>query len=63
MKILKRGEIPKYSKIFVCGNCGSEFEAEKGEYQSCGQLAYMHDGLEYECRCPVCKKMCYIEKY
>jgi hypothetical protein len=49
MKIIKQGRIPAYTKQFTCDNCGTVFEAEEGEYKSCSQLAYMHDGLIYKC--------------
>lgn len=62
MRIIKQGTIPTYTKQFTCNNCGTVFEAEMGEYKHCGQMAYMHDGLIYECECPVCRKMAYIER-
>lgn len=61
MKIIKHGKIPVSTKRFTCDNCGTVFSAEKGEYKSCGQMGYMHDGLLYECQCPVCSKTAYIE--
>ena len=62
MKIIKRGEIPDYTKRFTCETCGTIFEADQGEYKGCSQLAYLHDGLLYQCECPVCKKTAYIER-
>ena len=62
MKIIKRGELPFGTKQFSCNYCGTAFEASKGEYRSCGQLAYIHDGIEFECKCPVCGKMVYINR-
>ena len=61
MKIISRGEIPVPVRRFECDYCGTIFEAEKGEFHSCGQYAYIHDGLEWECKCPVCGKMVYIK--
>ena len=62
MKIIKRGKIPSNTKKFTCGNCGTIFEANYGEWHSCGQIAQMHDGLLYECKCPVCERTAYIER-
>ena len=61
MKIIKRGKVPVHTKQFTCDYCGTVFEAEKGEYKGCGQIAYMHDGLLYQCKCPICGEMAYIE--
>lgn len=63
MKIIKRGEIPTYTRRFTCETCGTIFEADQGEYTSCGELAYLHDGLLYQSTCPVCGKTAFIEKY
>lgn len=61
MKIIKRGKIPEEGKKqFECKNCGTIFLAEIGEYHSLSQMAYVHDGIQYECICPVCHKKAYI---
>lgn len=62
MKIIKEGKIPIETKQFTCNYCGTIFEAEQNEYKSCGQLAYFYDGIEFECKCPVCKLVTYIER-
>lgn len=62
MRIIKTGKLPSSQKKFTCDNCGTVFEADKGEYHSCGQMGYLHDGLLYECECPLCGKMAYISK-
>lgn len=61
MKIIERGKIPKNTKRFYCKNCGTVFDADKGEYVSADQMEYMHDGILYKCICPVCKKWAYID--
>ena len=62
MLIIHRGEVPDITKRFECKYCGTLFEAAEGEYVSCNQMEYMHDGLEYKCLCPVCGRTVYIEK-
>ena len=63
MKIIRRGHKPTIPTItFDCGTCETIFEAEKGEYVACDQMEYMHDGLKYKCKCPVCQNWVYIER-
>ena len=62
MKIVKWGTVPTQTKEFTCRHCETVFEADYGEYTSCNQLEFMHDGLEYKAECPVCHTMCYIDR-
>lgn len=61
MKIIKHGKYesavkPKY---FCCKRCGCEFEADYFEYKSSSQMAYIHDGITAESKCPSCKATVY----
>lgn len=56
MKILKWGEVPNKTKVFKCAYCGTEFEAEFGEYRNADQFAYVCEGITAYCTCPVCGK-------
>lgn len=60
MKILRPGKQISESKRFTCKKCGCFFEADKGEYSSMGQMAYIHDGIEFKAICPCCKNECYV---
>lgn len=60
MKILRAGIIDKKVKRFVCLSCGCEFEADSSEYESCSQIAYIHDRVTAQCRCPCCKQMVFV---
>ena len=62
MKILKEGKIPTETKQFACHNCGTVFEAEKGEYTYADQMAYVHDGVTAYCICPLCGRRTYTCK-
>lgn len=56
MKIIKPGnyEASVKLKYFCCERCGCEFEASFSEYKTASQIAYMHDGIVAECKCPSC---------
>lgn len=56
MKIIKPGnyEASVKPKYFCCERCGCEFEASFSEYKTASQIAYMHDGIVAECKCPSC---------
>lgn len=61
MEIIVRGEIPKEKEIrFSCKYCGTIFQAKRGEYQSVPQMAQVIDGIQYECKCPVCQHYVFI---
>ena len=62
MRIIKEGKIPITTKIFTCHKCGTIFEAEKGEYEPGGQIAYLHDGVTAYCDCPFCGQKTYTYK-
>lgn len=64
MKIIKPGnyEAVTKSKLFRCKRCEGEFEADLSEYKPASQLAYMHDGVVAECKCPCCKTTVYTYK-
>ena len=54
MKIIKRGKIPYFTKIFTCPYCETVFEADKDEYHNTDQIAYIHDGVTAWYPCPIC---------
>jgi len=58
MEIIKMGRLnnPEEIKQFECRHCGTIFKANKFEYNTAGQFAYLHDGIQYKCTCPVCKR-------
>lgn len=56
MKIIQKGVIPKQAKKFICRFCNTIFEAENGEYSVADQMSYLHDCIQYECQCPICKR-------
>lgn len=61
MKILKEGNL-NYSlkvKTFQCDSCGCQFEANSKEYDNASQMAYFHDGITAECKCPCCGNVVY----
>lgn len=60
MEMIKWGYVPKDSKTFECKNCGSIFKADSDEYKTLSQYAYIHDGIQYVCYCPLCGKKVYI---
>lgn len=62
MKIIKRGDSKRPSQRFTCTNCETIFEADYGEYQNADQMEYMHDGILYKCKCPVCNQMAYVDR-
>ena len=58
MKIIRNGDL-RYARKplqFECKNCKTVFEAEKTEYQYCGNQI---EGSNYKCECPLCHKMVY----
>lgn len=60
MKIIKQGNKTnlKETKHFLCGFCGCEFEADKGEY-----IVGEQYNSEYYCfPCPTCGKTVYSRK-
>lgn len=61
MKIIKLGNYSAafMPKQFCCGRCGCEFEADMSEYKAASQIAYIHDGITAECKCPSCKATAY----
>lgn len=61
MKIIKHGnhETLTKPKYFHCGRCGCEFEADISEYKAASQIAYIHDGISAECKCPLCGRTAY----
>ena len=63
MKILRAGIIDKKVKRFICPSCGCEFEADSSEYEMCSQIAYIHDGISVQCRCPCCKPMVFCSDF
>ena len=63
MKILRAGIIDKKVKRFICPSCGCEFEADSSEYEMCSQIAYIHDGISVQCRCPCCKQMVFCSDF
>lgn len=54
MKILKMGEVPSESKMFICNYCGCEFIADEGEYSKC--YSQGEDMMLYAASCPCCKR-------
>lgn len=54
MKIIKPGVIDKHPLIFVCDECGCEFEADDTEYWTCGIVEKRLSGKEARCMCPCC---------
>ena len=58
MKIIKEGSLRYERKPleFGCKNCKTVFEAEKTEYEYCGD---QREGDNYKCECPLCHKMVY----
>ena len=58
MEIVKMGKINMSEDIrqFTCRHCGTIFKATKFEYNTASMLEYMHDGIQYTCECPVCKR-------
>lgn len=61
MKIIKPGnhEASFKPKRFYYGRCGCIFEADAFEYKAASQMAYIHDGIAAECRCPSCGATAY----
>ena len=58
MKIIRNGDL-RYARKplqFECKNCKTVFEAEKTEYQYCGNQI---EGDNYKCECPLCRKTVY----
>lgn len=55
MKIIKEGSLRYERKPlkFGCKNCKTVFEAEKTEYEYCGD---QREGDNYKCECPLCHK-------
>ena len=54
MKIIKQGDlnIARKPLRFECKNCGTIFEADKGEYQFVDN--YLSKEINYACECPLC---------
>lgn len=55
MKIIKKGIIPKTTKIFKCGYCGCVFECEENEYKY--QCSQREEKSWYIAKCPTCGKI------
>lgn len=55
MKIIKEGSLRYERKPlkFECKNCKTVFEAEKTEYEYCGD---QREGDNYKCECPCATK-------
>lgn len=57
MRILKPGDPDKkHTTLFVCDECGCEFEADRGEYQVFPSTLVKFIGT---CRCPTCRGICF----
>lgn len=59
MKIIKPGVLKRTDKLFICRNCGCEFEADVNEYKyhSC-----QYNQCVYVCKCPCCGKDAFSEE-
>lgn len=60
MEIIKLGQIPEDKKRFECKNCGTIFNADINECKRLDHFAYIHDDIQWECVCPLCRKKVYI---
>lgn len=58
IRIIKRGELNKDIKKFICKYCNAEFEADSEDFKV---IFTSHNDIYYMINCPCCHHICSIK--